>query len=125
MLVGVFAGLALVLAAIGIYGVLSYAVSQRISEIGVRLALGAGRRDVFSLIVNDGLRLTLAGIVIGVVTSLLVAPALSTLLFGVKPIDPLTFVMVVVAILGVAACASIIPARRGMRVDPLAALRTD
>jgi putative ABC transport system permease protein len=125
LLVGVFAALALVLAAIGIYGVLSYAVSQRISEIGVRLALGAGRRDVFSLIVKDGLRLTLAGVVIGVVTSLLVAPALSTLLFDVKPVDPLTFVIVVVAILGVAACASIIPARRGMRVDPLAALRME
>jgi putative ABC transport system permease protein len=125
LLVGLFAGLALGLAAIGIYGVLSYAVSQRTSEIGVRLALGAGRGDVFSLIVRDGFRLTLIGVVLGVVASLLVAPALSTLLFGVRPIDPLTFLIVVAMILAVAACASIIPARRGMRVDPLAALRTE
>jgi putative ABC transport system permease protein len=125
LVVGVFAGLALALAAIGIYGVLSYAVSQRTSEIGVRLALGAGRADVFSLIVKDGLRLTLVGVGIGIVTSLFVAPALSTLLFGVKALDPVTFVIVVAGILGVAACASIIPARRGMQVDPLAALRTE
>ena len=125
LLVGLFAALALALAAIGIYGVLSYAVSQRMSEIGVRVALGAGRADVFSLIVRDGLRLALVGVGIGVVISVVGAPALSTLLFGVQPIDPLTFVTVVAAILGVAACASIIPARRGMRVDPLAALRTE
>jgi putative ABC transport system permease protein len=125
LLVGLFAGLALVLAAIGIYGVLAYAVSQRTSEIGVRMALGAGRADVFSLIVKDGLTLTLIGAVLGVVASLLVAPMLSTLLFGVQPMDPLTFVIVVAMILAVAACASIIPARRGMRVDPLAALRTE
>jgi putative ABC transport system permease protein len=125
LLVGLFAGLALTLAAIGIYGVLSYAVSQRTSEIGVRMALGAGRGEVFSLIVRDGLRLTLIGVVLGVVASLLVAPALSTLLFGVQPVDPVTFVIMVAMILAVAASASIIPARRGMRVDPLAALRTE
>ncbi|HYN06503.1 MAG TPA: ABC transporter permease [Vicinamibacterales bacterium] len=125
LLVGIFAALALLLAAIGIYGVLSYAVSQRTAEIGVRLALGAGGRDVFSLIVTDGLKLTLIGVAIGVVTSILVAPALSTLLFEVQPIDPVTFVAVVGMILAVAICAAVIPARRGMRVDPLTALRTE
>jgi ABC-type antimicrobial peptide transport system permease subunit len=89
------------------------------------MALGAGRGEVFSLIVRDGLRLTLIGVVLGVVASLLVAPALSTLLFGVQPVDPVTFVIMVAMILAVAASASIIPARRGMRVDPLAALRTE
>ncbi len=125
LLVGLFAGLALLLAAIGIYGVLSYAVSQRTAEIGVRLAMGAARRDVFSLIVMDGLRLALVGVAIGVVTSAVVAPGLSKLLFQVQPIDPITFVGVVAAILIVAVAASIIPARRGMRVDPLTALRAD
>jgi putative ABC transport system permease protein len=125
VLVGLFAGLALVLAAIGIYGVLSYAVSQRSSEIGLRLALGAGRRDVFSLIVADGFRLAAIGIAIGIAVSLLVAPALSTLLFNIKPIDPMTFGLVVAIILGVGACASIIPARRATRVDPLTALRAE
>jgi putative ABC transport system permease protein len=125
VLVGLFAGLALVLAAIGIYGVLSYAVSQRSSEIGVRLALGAGRRDVFALIVADGFRLAAIGVAIGVTVSFLVAPWLSTLLFNVTPIDPMTFLLVVATILGVASCASIIPARRATRVDPLAALRAE
>ncbi|HEY7473534.1 MAG TPA: ABC transporter permease [Vicinamibacterales bacterium] len=125
LLVGIFAGLALLLASIGIYGVLSYAVAQRTAEIGVRVALGAARRDVFSLIVADGLKLTLVGVVIGVVTSILVAPTLSTLLFEIQPIDPLTFTAVVGTILIVAICAAVIPARRGMRVDPLAALRTE
>jgi putative ABC transport system permease protein len=125
LLVGLFAGFALLLAAIGIYGVLSYAVSQRTAEIGVRLALGAGGRDVFSLIVSDGFKLTLIGVVIGVAVSLLVAPALSTLLFGVQPIDPATFVAVVATIVLVALSASVIPARRGMRVDPLSALRAE
>jgi putative ABC transport system permease protein len=125
LLVGFFAGLALLLAAIGIYGVLSYAVSQRTAEIGVRLALGAGRQDVFSLIVKDGFRLTLIGVAIGVAISLLVAPALSTLLFGIQPVDPITFAVVVATILVVALCASVIPARRGMRVDPLTALRAE
>jgi putative ABC transport system permease protein len=125
MLVGLFAGLALLLAAIGIYGVLSYAVSQRAAEIGVRLALGAGRRDVFSLIVADGFRLAVIGVAIGVIVSFFVAPGLSTLLFHVKPIDPVTFVLVVATILAVAVCASVIPARRATRVDPLTALRAE
>jgi putative ABC transport system permease protein len=125
LLVGIFAGLALLLASIGIYGVLSYAVAQRTAEIGVRVALGAARRDVFSLIVADGLKLTLVGVAIGVVTSVLVAPALSTLLFEIQPIDPLTFAAVVGTILIVAICAAVIPARRGMRVDPLTALRAE
>ena len=125
VLVGLFAGLALVLAAIGIYGVLSYAVSQRSSEIGLRLALGAGRRDVFSLIVADGFRLAAIGVAIGIAVSLFVAPTLSTLLFNIKPIDPMTFALVVAVILGVGACASIIPARRATRVDPLTALRAE
>jgi putative ABC transport system permease protein len=125
MLVGVFAALALILAAIGIYGVMSYAVLQRTSEIGVRMALGAGRNEVFGLIVGDGLTLAGTGIGIGLVASFALARSIRTLLFGVGAIDPLTFVVTTVTLLAMAALACIVPAYRATRVDPMVALKAE
>ena len=120
-----FAGAALLLAAIGIYGVISYAVAQRTREIGVRLALGAQRRDVTRLVMRQGLRLTVAGIVLGTVVAVGASRVLSTLLYGVTAGDPLTY-MGVAALLGlVAAIAAHVPARRAARVDPMVALRAE
>ncbi len=119
----VFAGLALVLAAVGIYGVLSYAVRQRTREIGIRLAMGAQRKDVLRLVVGQGLRLALAGLLIGVAGALALTHYLSSLLFGVKPNDPLTFVAVSVLLLAVVMLATYVPALRATRVDPIVALR--
>lgn len=118
-----FAGLALVLAVIGIYGVISYLVTQRTREIGVRMALGARRGHVIGMIVRQGLILTLIGVGLGVAASLAAVRALNRLLFGVSPTDPLTFVAVV-AILGVVALAAcFVPALRASRIDPVVALR--
>jgi hypothetical protein len=120
-----FAAAALLLAAIGIYGVISYAVAQRTREIGVRLALGAQRRDVTRLVMHQGLRLALAGIVLGSVVAVGASRVLSTLLYGVTAGDPLTYTSVA-ALLGlVAAIAAHVPARRAARVDPMVALRSE
>ena len=118
-----FAILAVTLAAVGIYGVMAYAVSQRTTEIGVRMALGATAADVFRLIVGDGLRIALLGVAAGVAGSLLVARWLTTLLFGVRPGDPATLAATAILLLGVAAAACFIPARRATAVDPIEALR--
>ena len=118
-----FAGLAVLLAAIGVYGVTAYAVTQRVREIGVRLALGARPMDVFTRVLADGLRLTTIGVVIGGAAALLLAPALGTLLFGVTPADPLTLGVTIAGLLAVACVATLIPARRATRVDPATALR--
>ena len=120
-----FAVLALVLAAIGIYGVMSYVVSQRTTEIGVRMALGASQREVFRLVIGDGLRITAIGVAIGVVGSVLMARWLTSLLFEVTPGDPLTLVMTAALLLLVAAAACYLPARRATRVDPMVALRAE
>jgi putative ABC transport system permease protein len=120
-----FASIAVVLAAIGIYGVMAYAVSQRSAEIGVRMALGATHQDVFRLVVGDGFRLAAAGVVIGTAGSILVAQALRTLLFGVRPGDPATLVLTAAVLVSAAAMASIIPAHRATRVDPMVALRAE
>jgi len=125
VLLGVFAAIALVLSAIGIYGVMSYAVSQRTHEIGIRIALGAEPRDVLALVVRRGLGLTVAGLVLGVAAALASTRVLTTLLYEVRPSDPPTYI-VIAGILGlVAFFASYVPARRATRVDPLVALRSE
>jgi len=123
VLVAIFAGLALLLAAVGIYGVTSYTVSQRTQEIGLRIALGAQTHAVRRLILGQTLKLTLIGVTVGLVGSYLLAQFLASLLFGVGMHDPLTFLGVAVLLIAVALAASYIPARRAMRVDPMVALR--
>lgn len=122
-LLALFAGLALVLAAVGIYGVMSFAVNQRTSEIGVRLALGAEERDILRMIVGDGMRLTGIGLGIGVLVALALSRSLTSLLFAVGASDPATFVVIAGLIAAVALFASWLPARRASRVNPVQALR--
>lgn len=119
----VFAGVALVLAAIGVYGVLAYSVSQRIPELGVRMAMGASRSDVFKLVLGQGARLTVLGVLAGVLAALGATKLMQSLLFGVEAADPVVFVLVSVALAAVALTACFLPARRATRVDPLEALR--
>jgi putative ABC transport system permease protein len=120
-----FAGLALLLAVLGIYGVMSYAVAQRTHEIGVRMALGAQRTDVARLVLSRGVFLTLLGLGIGIAGALALGRYLETLLFEVKPADPATLTAVVALLLAVAIAACLLPARRATRVDPMIALRYD
>jgi predicted permease len=122
-LLAVFAGLALLLASIGIYGVLSYLVGQRTQEIGVRMALGAERFHVLRMILTDGARMTLLGIGIGVVAALGLTRLMSSMLFGVKATDPPTFIVVAFTLCAIALLACYVPARRAMKVDPMLALR--
>jgi putative ABC transport system permease protein len=122
-LLGIFAGLALVLAAVGIYGVMSYSVAQRTREIGIRMALGAQRSDVLKMTIGGGLRLVLMGAAIGLVAALVLTRVMSSLLFGVSPTDPLTFVSISIVLISVAVLASYVPALRATRVDPMFALR--
>jgi putative ABC transport system permease protein len=124
-LLGAFAVLALVLAAVGIYGVLSYAVTQRTHEIGIRLALGAGQQDVLKLVVKRGMLLTLLGALLGLTASFVLTRLIQTLLFDVSALDPLTFIAVALLLAGVALIACYIPARRATKVDPLTSLRHD
>ncbi len=123
LLVGVFAVAALGLGAVGIYGLLAYSVTQRTHEIGIRVALGATRDDVCRLVILGAMPFTLAGIVIGTGATLPLARLMSSLLYGVKPTDPLTFVVVVLVLIAVALLASYLPARRATKVDPMVALR--
>jgi putative ABC transport system permease protein len=124
-LLGLFAAVALLLAVSGIYGVLAHSVSQRTQEIGVRMALGAARRDVLQLVFAQGGKMAIAGIGIGLVVSYLVTQFLRTLLYGVQPTDPLTFLAVALLLLGTVMLACWIPARRASRVDPMVALRAE
>jgi putative ABC transport system permease protein len=123
LLMSLFAGLAVTLAAIGIYGVMAYSVSQRTNEIGIHMSLGAGQSDVLKMVVWQGMKLAMAGALIGIVGSVLFGRFLATMLYGVKPSDPFTFVLVSIGLFAVSLAANYIPARRAMRVDPMTALR--
>jgi predicted permease len=124
-LIGSFALLAVGLAALGIYGVLAFAVAQRQREIGVRMALGAGRAAVRGMVVRDGMRAVLPGVVVGLAGALAGARLLRGMLYGVSAADPLTFALVALALTAVALLASWIPARRATRVDPMIAIRAE
>jgi putative ABC transport system permease protein len=124
-LFGGFAGLALVIAAIGVYAVLSHVVSERRREIGVRMTLGARQSTMLVDVLGRGLRMAVAGLAIGTVAALVLTRAMRTLLFGVEPADPLTLLVVAAGLVGIAAVACLVPALRAMRVDPLTALRSE
>jgi predicted permease len=122
-MVGLFALTALLLAGLGIYGVISFIVSERTHEIGIRLALGAQRRNILRMVLRQGLTLAVAGAAVGFVCALIVSHLMADLLYGVRPTDPVTFAAVALLLIGVAALACYIPARRAIQVDPLVALR--
>jgi putative ABC transport system permease protein len=125
VLLGVFAAVALLLACLGTYGVMAYAVTERTHEVGIRLALGARRADVLRLVLGRGLRLAAAGIALGLIGALAASRGLGSLLYGISATDPLTLAAAVIALAGAAVLASFLPARRAARVDPLIALRYD
>jgi putative ABC transport system permease protein len=124
-LLGSFALLTLVLAAVGVYGLISYAVRERTREIGIRMALGASRVDVLQLVLNRGLRMTAIGVIIGLATALAVTRVMASLLYGITPDDPLTFITAAMLLVAVTLAASYVPARRAARVDPNVALRQE
>jgi putative ABC transport system permease protein len=123
LLLAIFAALALLLAAVGIYGVMSYTVAQQTREIGIRIALGAKRRDVLEMTVKQGLKLVGLGLVIGLPSAFILTRVMSSLLFGISATDPITFLSISLVVLAVALLASYIPALRATKVDPMIALR--
>ena len=124
-LLSVFALAALTLALAGIYAVISYSVNQRVHEIGVRMAIGAQRRDVLWMVIADGIKPVLAGLALGILSVFALTKAVTSLLFAVSPSDPATLASVTLLFGGVALAALYLPARRATRIDPLAILRTD
>ena len=125
LVLGLLASVALILAAIGVHGVLSYTVTERAREIGIRMALGAQPSGVLRLVVTQGMMLALTGTAIGLAAAFVLTRSMGTLLFGVTPTDPVTFVVVPLGLTFVALVASYLPARRATRVDPVRALRAD
>jgi ABC-type antimicrobial peptide transport system permease subunit len=125
LLLGIAAGIALLLGAVGLYGVIAYVVGQREQEIGVRVALGAGGREVARLVVGQSLKLALAGVGAGLVAALAVTRVMQALLFEVSPTDPVTLGAVALLLVSIALLASWLPARRAAKVDPMVALRAE
>jgi putative ABC transport system permease protein len=125
LLIGIFAAIAAILAGVGLYGVLSTVVRQRTAEIGVRVAMGAEPASIFSLIVGQGLRLSVAGVAVGLVAAYSLTRIMTTMLVGVKPTDPITFAVMIVVFLAIAAISSWLPARRAAALDPTTALRDE
>jgi putative ABC transport system permease protein len=124
-LIGVFAGIAVVLSGIGLYGVLSTVVRQRTAEIGVRMALGSSKQDIFRLVIGQGMRLSLSGIAAGLVAAFALTRVMRSMLVGVAPTDPATFVAVALLFCVIAGVACWLPARRAAGLDPLTALRDE
>jgi putative ABC transport system permease protein len=125
IVLGVFAAVALLLASMGIYGVISYLVGQRTHELGIRLALGAARSDILRLVLGHGLKMAMTGVVVGLLVAFALTRLMSSMLFGVGATDPLTFALIALILIVVALLACYIPARRATRVDPLTALRSE
>jgi putative ABC transport system permease protein len=123
LLLSIFAGTALPLATVGVYGVMFYSVTQRLHEMGIRIALGASAGDLTLLVVGHGLKLAVAGVLVGLAGAFALTRFLSTLLFGIEPTDPLTFVCVSVLLVSIAGLACFLPARRATQVDPMVVLR--
>jgi ABC-type antimicrobial peptide transport system permease subunit len=122
-LLAIFGGMALFLAAIGLYAVMSYSVSQSTRELGMRMALGAGARDILRLVLSGGMRLTIAGIAVGAVAAFVLTRLMGDLLYKVSPRDPIAFGLALIILLAVALIACFLPARRATRLDPVQALR--